>query len=320
MKYKFSFSKFSAATLVVGGGPAGLAMAIEAIKLGDEVTVLERRPEYTRPQSLFLTGDSLAQLDKWGVELPELRTAQVGPHERVGFVAIYHLEKQLAARAKALGVKIEQAKFVDIGDGEVIAELNGREISFSYNILVGADGAHSQVREKLGIGVISEGKASGISALIPFADASRQIDVSPPMQTKWGFARRITAPAFSLVFLQSKNRLSQQEMVLAVAEIGWQEEAVLLEKQLIPMIGTNIEVLLQQANRFADPKRRAILVGDAAATASFFDGLGANTALKTAALAGCHLELLKQGESDLFEAEMQKATNALVENSRYLFC
>ncbi len=103
MKYKFSFSKFSAATLVVGGGPAGLAMAIEAIKLGDEVTVLERRPEYTRQQSLFLTGDSLAQLDKWGVELPELCTAQVGPHERVGFVAIYHLEKQLAARAKALG-------------------------------------------------------------------------------------------------------------------------------------------------------------------------------------------------------------------------
>ncbi|MCE5317736.1 MAG: FAD-dependent monooxygenase [Parachlamydia sp.] len=313
MKYKLS-----AKTLVVGGGPAGLATAIEAITWGD-VLVLERRSEYTRQQSLFLTGDSLALLEKRGVELPELSTAQVGPEERVGFIAIAHLEKQLAARAKALGVTIAQGKFMDMGDGVVIAEMDGRAVSISYAILAGADGSHSHVREKLGIGVIAEGKAIGISALIPFADPSRETDTSPPMQTQWGFARRIATPAVSIVFLQSKNRLSQQEMVQAVAECGWQEEARLLEKQHVSMIDGNIEVLLQQAERFADSKKGAILVGDAAATASFFEGMGANTALKTAAIAGCHLELLMQGESNPFEREMREATNALLEDSRYLF-
>lgn len=321
MKNKFLLNNHthSAEILVVGGGPAGLATAIEAAMQGDEVTVLERRLEYTRRQSLFLTDTSLALLNRWGVDLPELHIAHSRPDERMGFVEIHHLENQLAARAKALGVKVEQAKFVDSIDKEVIAERDGKKVRFSYDILIGADGAHSQVRKKLGIGVLLEGKASGISAVIPFEDASRPLDASPPIQTKWGFARRITTPTVSIVFLQSKNRLTQQEILAALGECGWLEEARLLEEQQPHSIDNNIKVLLQRASCFSDPKRGAIVVGDAAATASFFEGMGANTALTTASIAGRNLQLLKQGETSLFDREMQEATHALLEDSRYLF-
>lgn len=310
--------KLSATTLVVGGGPAGLATAIEAAQQGEEVMVLEMRPAYIRQQSLFLTAESLARLEGWDVDLPELGVAEIGPDKRMGFVAINHLEKQLAARAKALGVKIEQAKFVDLGDREVIAKVDGKEIRFSYDILVGADGAHSQVRNKLGIALKSEGIENGISAIVPLPEIAREIDVSPSLKTKWGFIRRIATPGMSIVFMQSKEPITSKEMAEAADACNWHEEAAVLRKGQSYLID-NIEVLLQQANCFFDSNRRAILVGDAAATASFFEGMGVNTSLATAEIAGHHMKQLKQGNYSAFNAKMQQTTDALLEDSRYLF-
>lgn len=310
--------KLSATTLIVGGGPAGLATAIEAAQQGDEVVVLEMRPSYIRQQSLFLTAESLDRLESWGVDLPELGIAEIGPDQRMGFVAIHHLEKQLSARAKALGVKIKQAKFVDFGDQEVIAKVDGEEIRFSYDILVGADGAHSQVREKLGIGLKSEGRENGISAITPLPDVAREIDISPSLKTEWGFVRRIATPGMSIVFMQSKGPITSKEMAKAADACNWHEEAAVLRTDQSYLID-NIEVLLQQANSFSDPNRRAILVGDAAATASFFEGMGVNTSLATAEIAGTHMKQLKQGDYSAFNAKMQETTDALLEDSRYLF-
>jgi 2-polyprenyl-6-methoxyphenol hydroxylase-like FAD-dependent oxidoreductase len=319
MKYNFLLSKLYAATLVVGGGPSGLGTAIEAARQGDEVIVLEKRPEYTREQTLFLTGDSLERLDHWGVDLPELHIAQAGPNDRIGFVAIRHLEKQMAEKAKALGVQIHMGTFIGIEHQEAIAEIDGNEVRIPYEILVGADGAHSKVREELRIGVASENRMYGISAIIPVKDVEREMDVSSPIQTKWGYARRIATPAVSIVFLQSKNKLSREEMVLALTECGWQEEASFIKEPQNLCFDNDIEVLLQQADRFSDPQKRAILVGDAAATASFFEGKGANTAIQSAAIAGRWLKYLKKGERNPFDQEMQDSTNALLEDSRYLF-
>lgn len=310
--------KLSATTLVVGGGPAGLATAIEAAQQGEEVTVLEMRPSYVRQQSLFLTAESLARLEGWGVDLPELGIAEIEPDKRMGFVAISHLENQLAARAKALGVKIKQAKFISLGDREVVAKIDEKEIHFSYDILVGADGAHSQVREKLGIALKSEGRQNGISAIIPVPDMTREIDVSPSLKTKSGFIRRIATPGMSIVFMQSKEQITSKEMAEAADAYHWHEEAAVLRKGQGALIG-NIEVLLQQASCFFDPNRRAILVGDAAATASFFEGMGVNTSLATAEIAGHHMKRLKQGDYSAFNAKMQETTDALLEDSRYLF-
>jgi len=75
-------------------------------------------------------------------------------------------------------------------------------------------------------------------------------------------------------------------------------------------------VILQQAKAFSNQEASAILVGDAAATGSFFQGMGANTAFMTAELAG---QFVKSKSYADFNQSMKATTDALIEDSRYLF-
>jgi flavin-dependent dehydrogenase len=63
-------------------------------------------------------------------------------------------------------------------------------------------------------------------------------------------------------------------------------------------------------------------VGDAAASASFFQGMGANTALQTAEIAGRFFQDVKSIDRkryEDFERAMKEATDALIEDSKFLF-
>ena len=83
--------------------------------------------------------------------------------------------------------------------------------------------------------------------------------------------------------------------------------------------------------RFNSPKPRTFSHTDhsallhrviAAASASFFQGMGANTALTGAAIAGHFLgEVQKDPEAayDQFNQSMQEATDALIADSAFLF-
>ncbi len=55
---------------------------------------------------------------------------------------------------------------------------------------------------------------------------------------------------------------------------------------------------------------------DAAASASFFEGMGANTGLKAAKIAG---EFFADGDRKAFDRKMKEATDFMMEDSRYLF-
>lgn len=58
--------------LVVGGGPAGLTTAIAAKKAGlSKITVLEKRPQYSRARPVALTETTANNLKWMGVELPD---------------------------------------------------------------------------------------------------------------------------------------------------------------------------------------------------------------------------------------------------------
>lgn len=310
--------------VVIGGGPAGLATAIEAKAQGFEVTVVEKRDVYTRPQWLFLFDTSLKLLEKWAVQPPQMRVADLGNGTSVGFIAIKHLEEQLEKRALEFGVKKIQGEFQDFGSNRTVIVIapNQDQVILPYDIVVGADGAHSQVARILGIQKTSLGAAVGASALFPnLGDGFEGCDISDPLQQDEGFLRRIKLSSVSIVFIQSPLGASKEQLQKVLQSRGWAAEAQALSANR-GLILSDIDIALSQATTFSYEEKSAILVGEAAATASFFQGMGANTALKASEVAGQffkEIRLQNPAAFQNFNREMKKTTDALVEDSAFLF-
>ncbi len=290
----FQISLFGS-VVIVGGGPAGLATAIEAKMAGADVTVVEKKITYERFQRLFLFEHSMELLRKWGVECPEL--VKMG---QVGIVRISALEEALLVSAKKLGVQIVQDRFI----------LD--QSTIPYTTLVVADGAHSQVREALGINLdrISQGKAG--SALIPSQDEA--VDVSADIQHGTSFIKKFYFPGMNFMFIQGITA-TEEDFIRLCRASGWNNQADQIALGNAKLL-LNIDVYLQKAKKFALPDQKVLLVGDAAATGTFFRGSGANFALKTAEIAG---KFFRSFDYVNFELEMEKEATALIEDSAYLF-
>jgi 2-polyprenyl-6-methoxyphenol hydroxylase-like FAD-dependent oxidoreductase len=307
--------------VVVGGGPAGLATAIEASKQGAHVTIVEKREVYTRRQTLFLLGDAIDLLEQWEVNIPELKIAELG-ELKVGVVPIHSLEEGLKKRVVALGVKTIHAEFKRIENKTAVLCAQDNEKLLPYDILIAADGVHSRTRKELGISISSFGKAVGMWTSIPFS-VPQEFSISEPIAKDSFFIRKISFGPLSIVFAQTsaKDRISSQEFEKIVHECGWKKEAEKMAEGSAK-ISDPFEIVLQQANSFIKEDRCAIIVGDAAASASFFQGLGANTALKTAHLAGNFFKQLKSNKENAyscFNNEMKTETDFLIEDSSFLF-
>lgn len=302
----FHFSLFAEplSVLIVGGGPAGLATSIEAKMQGCRVKVMEKREAYTRPQTLFLQESSLKLLEKWNVDTSPVKIANL-----MGFISIRQLEEQLEKRALEIGVE------------KLFEEFTG-EIPSGFDVIVGADGLHSKVREALGIEINKLGTAKGtVLKILDLADTSTEVDISPPIQVEGGFLRRTKVPKASLIFGQFFQNASKETMQKALESQGWENEAKALAEDKA-IAGFEIEVVLSQAAAFSNREKSAILVGDAAATASFFQGMGANTALKTAEIAGTFFKEVQENKDAAFqnyEEAVKKLTTEMIEDSSYLF-
>jgi 2-polyprenyl-6-methoxyphenol hydroxylase-like FAD-dependent oxidoreductase len=146
------------------------------------------------------------------------------------------------------------------------------------------------------------------------------VDISEILNKDDLFFRRIKVPFVSITFIQTSERATKERLQAAVKEFGWEKEAQLIEESEV--IVENIDLFLQQAQNFSKERASALLVGDAAATASFFQGMGANTSLKTAEIAGRFFSKRSQNEKIAYEdfnREMKEVTDALIEDSRFLF-
>ena len=146
------------------------------------------------------------------------------------------------------------------------------------------------------------------------------MEISEAIQKGDIFVKRILSTEATIIFAQS---MTQKELSLEqiASACGWHEEAALARAGKAKIL-TGIEVSLQQATTFSDSEKGAILVGDAAACASFLEGMGANTAFRTAALAGQFFSKLQKQEPQAYESfneAMKKTTDELIEDSRYLF-
>lgn len=287
--------------VIVGGGPAGLATAIEASGTGNEVLVIEKRSSYTRKQTLFLTDTTHALLAKWEIADP-------GP-----WIRICTLEEALAARAQQLGVHFIEDEAIALKPG--VVETPSR--SLTYDVLVAADGAHSTLRSQLDIDIDHYGSAIG-SIVITDTPANNPVETHEHNGT---FIRKLDGGGrLSILFAQHPEGLSQAAFAHYMRLAGWETDADLLTSNKALAYIPSIPVTLQQATRFSDRTHRVLIVGDAAASASFFEGLGANTALLSATHAGaCIQQECTAPALEEFEHAMRHTTDALIDANGYLF-
>jgi menaquinone-9 beta-reductase len=146
--------------LVAGGGPVGLAVAIEAALAGLEAVVAEPRPgTLDKACGESLTPAALGALARWGVDpegppiagfryTDERRAAEHRLRGAAGRgVRRTVLHAALAARADALGVTVRRAAVESIEQDP--AGVSAADVRARY--LVGADGLHSRVRRLAGL-------------------------------------------------------------------------------------------------------------------------------------------------------------------------
>lgn len=164
--------------LVVGGGPAGLAAAIELTDRGIEPLVLERRPgPWRQPRATALTAQAMHMMRRWGVareitrqgfpaepamsirtnlSAPELQPAPVSGH--VWSCPQNQLEQVLAIRATAGGARISYGTQLiglqpeDETVAATAATTDGVAAGIRARYVVGADGSRSTVRGACEIG------------------------------------------------------------------------------------------------------------------------------------------------------------------------
>jgi 2-polyprenyl-6-methoxyphenol hydroxylase-like FAD-dependent oxidoreductase len=251
-----------------------------------------------------------------------MRVADLGDGTIVGFVALKHLEEQLEKRALELGVKKIQGEFKGLGSHRhvVVLSPNQKQLNLPYDILVGADGPHSLVAKVLWIKKISLGTAKGASAFFPnLGDGFQGCDISLPLQSEEGVLRRIKLSSVSIVFIQSPLGASQENLQKALLNQGWNAE-VKAAVENRGLVLTDINISLSQAAFFSQEEKSAILVGDAAATASFFQGMGANAAFQAAQIAGDFFKEVRMQNPAAFQNfnhAMKKTTDALIVDSAF---
>lgn len=306
--------KPSASVVIIGGGPIGLATAIEARQAKASVTVVEKRCAYDRVQRLFLFDHSLQLLEKWGVVIPELCKIPVDD-TYMGIVKISLLEEALLKRAEELGVNVIQDEFIELSQNERSILLKDVGV-VPYDIIVAADGAHSCLRKALGIEVdrIRKGKAG--AALIPsLCEESSLIGASPDLQYGSSFIKKFHLPGMCLMFIQGPFSATKDDFIALCKAFGWELEAEQIAEGKAHLL-QNVDVNLQKAKKFSEEDQSALLVGDAAGTGSFLRGSGVNYGLKTAEIAG---RFFRSHDFESFEAEMHSETSALIEDSAFLF-
>ena len=182
---------------IVGSGVAGTAAAILLAEGGVEVDVFERKPDLSALGSgITLQGNALRVFDRLGVweqvkeagysfdqtglrapgpdapviaQIPDARTG--GP-EYPAVAGMYRpdLARILADRATELGARIRYgttvAGFTQDADGVDVTLSDGS--TGRYDLLVGADGLHSDIRRQLGVQVEPERTGMGIwRAFVP---------------------------------------------------------------------------------------------------------------------------------------------------------
>jgi len=209
----------TADVLVVGAGPAGLALALQAHDHGAAVRVVDRRPDAERPsRALILHSRTLEVLRPLGVAEALLARADIAPtadlqlgsrvirvtlaglalpdtaFPHLSLIRQMDVERVLAAALADRGVEVEHGtELISVRDGpggaRAVLRSPARTGEALFGSVVGCDGPASTVRAQAGIGW--PGRTYPVEVVL--ADAELDGDLA-------GDAARVIAGRRGLVF------------------------------------------------------------------------------------------------------------------------
>jgi 2-polyprenyl-6-methoxyphenol hydroxylase-like FAD-dependent oxidoreductase len=310
--------------LVVGAGPAGLALALQAHDHGAAVRIIDRRPEADRPsRALILHSRTLEVLRPLGVTQALLARADIAPtadlqlgsrvirvtlaglalpdtaFPHLSLIRQMDVERVLAEALADRGIEIERAtELTGLRDGPdsvrtVLRSRMAEEALFS--VVVGCDGPASTVRAQAGIGW--PGRTYPVEIVL--ADAELDGDLA-------GDAARVVAGRQGLVFaFRLGERATWRVLATRAAGAGQSPPAQFGP----PVLAAEMQALIDEAGlgarivelawssrvrvqrRVADTFRRGrlYLAGDAAHAYSPATGPGMNAGIQDAVNLGWKL-------------------------------
>jgi len=270
--------------LVAGGGPAGLATAIHAVRAGLEVVVVERRQgPVDKACGEGLMPHALRQLRGLGADPPGMPfhgITYLAGSRRVtgGFrsgpgrgVRRTSLHASLLDAAKAAGVRIEQGEVGPLSQDATSVRCGG----FRARYLAAADGLHSPIRAALGLAQPAGGpRRWGIRrhfAMKPWTDC---------VQVYWsGYAEAYVTPV--------------AEDCVGVAILTTHRGGFSEQFEAFPALKAQVDSHAHGPDRAAGPLRqkvrsrtagRVLLVGDAAGYVDALTGEGLGISFRAAEL------------------------------------
>ncbi|MER7278292.1 FAD-dependent monooxygenase [Dactylosporangium sp. NPDC000244] len=327
-------------TVIAGAGPTGLLLAGDLAAAGADVTVLERRAgESNLTRAFAVHARTLEQFDARGIaedviatgtKLARLRlfghvSVDLGVlPSRYPYVLItpqYNVERILEERALKAGARIVRGTTVTgLRQDEHGVEVRTDGDTFAADWLVGADGAHSGVREALGLRF--PGRAAVRSLML--ADVRL---AEPPADVitvnAVGSAFAFVAPfgdGWYRVFAWNRGHQVGDEVPLELEEV----RATVREA-----FGTDFGMgECRWLSRFHSDERqveryrtgRVFLAGDAAHVHSPAGGQGMNTGLQDAANLGWKLAAAGAGWApagllDTYQSERHAVGRAVLRSS-----
>jgi putative polyketide hydroxylase len=342
-----------AQALVVGAGPAGLVAGITLARYGVDVLVVDKRNEIaTLSRALVISTRSMEILRSWGLEdavragaadvepcgwvthtlasdvgtqiplgYPTAAEAARSSPTRPAWVPQDHLEPVLLAHLRrfpraevCFGAELMALDQREDGVRAVLRDRScGRSWAVDALFVVGADGAHSTVREQLQIrmdGPDNLGEYHRVEFRAPLAtiagerrygltiithpEASGVLAPRGP-HDRWGFTREWRPGQRRLV-----DSSDEQLMALIATAVGVPDLRPCIERR------SAFSFAAQIAERYRE--RRGFLVGDAAHRVTPRGGTGMNTAIQDAYDLGWKLGWVLRGWAepallDSYEAE-----------------
>jgi 3-(3-hydroxy-phenyl)propionate hydroxylase len=337
--------------LVIGGGPVGLAAAIDARLQGLDVMLLDEEDSVSfGSRAVCYAKRALEILDRlgvgdavvdrgvsWNVGRTFLREEEVyrfdlvpdAGHKRPGMINLqqYHLEEALVRRAEELGVdlrwKYQVTGVLPLDDGaRVSVQTPDGAFDIEADWVVVADGARSNVRRGLGLDI--EGQVFKDRFLI--ADVVMKADF--PAERWFWFDPPFHPNQSVLLHKQSDNvwRIDFQ--------LGWDADPEEEKKpeNIIPrvkaMLGDEREFELEWASIYTFQCRRMkkfrhghlLFVGDAAHQVSPFGARGANSGFQDTDDLMWKLALVMKGQApeallDTYDTDRTCAADENIRNS-----
>lgn len=309
--------------IVAGGGPVGMAAALELARRGYAPRIVDKEEgpaPLSQSRALAVNARSLTLLEPSGASAKIVADAQHIVEMRIRsrdrrlasidlskagsrYTGIHGLaqgrtERILMDELKALGVEVEWETEAVLSNDDPehprveLLSSSGASETVEPDILVAADGAHSAIRKKLGIGFPGDS--------VPSTFFLADFRYRSPLDTSYGEAvffnpgvlARLPVSADTLRYISTMETfLDLIDHPVPVAEIPWQSEFHVSFRHVDPM-----------------SKGKVFLVGDAAHIHSPVGGRGMNLGIEDA----CWLAwLISEGREREFSA-LRAATAATV--------